>query len=84
MRESIEELEERFQRVHSQPVSRYIATDIETVYPDTPVIDALGLLYHKYIRIAVVERETRRLLGGISFTTVLRAIRALDARAGRG
>ena len=48
------------------------------VYPDSPLIDALMLLYHKFIRIAVVERDNRRLVGGISFLTVLRALEEKD------
>jgi CBS domain-containing protein len=82
MRESPDELMERYQRVCGTPVSDYMATDIEVVHPDSPVIEALALLYQKYIRIAVVERDTRRLVGGISFITVLRELEKLEARLG--
>ncbi|MCP4283174.1 MAG: CBS domain-containing protein, partial [Gammaproteobacteria bacterium] len=48
--------------------------DITVVYPDSPLMDALLLLYHKFIRIPVIERDSRRLVGGVSFITVLRAL----------
>lgn len=78
VRESHEELHSRLKKVKDHPISRYLATDIAVVYPDSPVIDALMLLYKKYIRIAVVDRGSRRLVGGISFITILRAIEKFE------
>ncbi len=80
IRESVDELLGRLNRVRTHPVSEYMATDIEVVYPDSPLIDALNLLYKKYIRIPVVDPDTRRLVGGISFITLLRRIEDLDGR----
>jgi CBS domain-containing protein len=74
MRETKEGLRERLDKVGDQAIAPYIATDITVVYPDSPLIDALMLLYHKYIRIPVVERDSGRLVGGISFITLLRAL----------
>ena len=78
MRETREELRKRLDKVSDQPITPYIATDITVVYPDSPLIDALMLLYHKYIRVPVVERDSGRLVGGISFLTVLRALEEKD------
>ena len=78
MRESLRDIKRRLDAVSERPIGQYIATDITVVYPDSPVIDALMLLYHKYIRIPVVTRDRRRLVGGISFITLLRAMENLE------
>jgi predicted transcriptional regulator len=77
MRESLEHLKQRLDAVSKESIMPHIATDITVVYPDSPVINALMLLYHKYIRIPVVSRDSRRLVGGISFITLLRAMKTL-------
>ena len=78
MRESLGDIKQRLDAVKSKPIAPYIATDITVVYPDSPLIDALTLLFHKYIRIPVVNRDDRRLVGGISLITVLRAVEKLE------
>ena len=74
MRDNLEDLRDRLAKVNTHTIEQYIAKDITVVYPDSPLMDALLLLYHKFIRIPVVERDSRRLVGGISFITVLRAL----------
>ena len=74
MRDNLEDLRDRLAEVNNHTIEQYIAKDITVVYPDSPLMDALLLLYHKFIRIPVVERDSRRLVGGISFITVLRAL----------
>jgi len=74
MRDNLEDLRGRLAEVNNHTIEQYIAKDITVVYPDSPLMDALLLLYHKFIRIPVVERDSRRLVGGISFITVLRAL----------
>ena len=74
MRDNLEDLRDRLAKVNNHTIEQYIAKDITVVYPDSPLMDALLLLYHKFIRIPVVERDSRRLVGGISFITVLRAL----------
>ncbi|MCB1695385.1 MAG: CBS domain-containing protein [Halioglobus sp.] len=76
MRESLADIKRRLDSVKSHPIAPYVATDITVVYPDSPLIDALMLLFHKYIRIPVVDRNNGRLLGGISLITLLRAVEA--------
>ena len=78
MRETLPDIKRRLDAVSSYPIEPYIATDITVVYPDSPLIDALMLLYHKYIRIPVVNRSDGRLIGGISLITLLRALEDLD------
>jgi CBS domain-containing protein len=74
MRESLGELRGRLDGVSEVDIAPYVATDITVVYPDSPLIDALMLLYHKYIRIPVVDRDSGRLVGGISLITLLRGL----------
>ena len=76
MRESLADIKRRLDAVKNHPIAPYVATDITVVYPDSPLIDALMLLFHKYIRIPVVDRNNGRLLGGISLITLLRAVEA--------
>jgi len=77
MRESLTDIKQRLTAVSGKTIAPYIATDITVVYPDSPLIDALMLLYHKYIRIPVVSRDSGRLVGGISLITLLRALEEL-------
>ena len=67
-------LTERLKDSRQALVKQFMTTDIKYIYPDSPLTDALLLLYHSRIRIPVVERETKRLVGGISYTTLLRKI----------
>jgi len=78
MRESLADIKRRLDAVKNHPIAPYVATDITVVYPDSPLIDALMLLFHKYIRIPVVDRNNGRLLGGISLITLLRAVEACE------
>ncbi len=78
MRESLVDIRDRLEAVRNNPIAPYIASDITVVYPDSPLIDALMLLFHKYIRIPVVNREDGRLVGGISLITLLRALEKLE------
>ena len=78
MRESLDDIKQRLDAVKNKSIEPYIATDITVVYPDSPLIDALMLLFHKYIRIPVVNRDDGRLVGGISLITLLRAVETLD------
>jgi CBS domain-containing protein len=75
MRETLKDLHQRLNNVSDQLISQYVDTDINVVYPDSPLMDALTLLYHnKYIRIPVLDPDNQQLVGGISFITLLRAL----------
>jgi CBS domain-containing protein len=78
MRETLGDIRQRLAAVSNNPIEPYIATDITVVYPDSPLIDALMLLYHKYIRIPVVSRSDGRLVGAISLITLLRSLEEAD------
>ncbi len=74
VRETLEELRERLANVNDYRIAPYVVTDIAVVYPDSPLIDAMMLLYDRYIRVPVVERGSRKLVGAISFMTLLRVL----------
>lgn len=78
MRESLADIRQRLEAASDDRIEPYVATDITVVYPDSPLIDALMLLFHKYIRIPVVSRDDGRLVGGISLITLLRALETPD------
>ena len=78
IRENLADIKNRLDAVKNHPITPYIATDITVVYPDSPLIDAMMLLFHKYIRIPVVNRDDGRLVGGISLITLLRALEELE------
>ena len=78
IRENLTDIKIRLDMVKNRPIAPYIATDITVVYPDSPLIDAMMLLFHKYIRIPVVNRDDGQLVGGISLITLLRALEELE------
>ena len=77
VRESLGELKERLAEISGHHLEPYIDTDVSVVHPDSPLIDALMLLFDKDIRVPVVERNGRKLLGSISFMTLLRTLEEL-------
>ncbi len=78
IRENLTDIKIRLDMVKNRPIAPYSATDITVVYPDSPLIDAMMLLFHKYIRIPVVNRDDGQLVGGISLITLLRALEELE------
>jgi len=72
--ESAEEMQERFDAVRGMTIGELIDTDVKTVTPDTPLIDALMLINSKQYVVPVID-ENRKLLGAISFFSVLYGLR---------
>jgi len=81
VRETLSELRGRLDRVKNRPISEFIDRKVSFVYPDSPIIDALLLLRDGAIRVPVVEPGSRRLVGAISFLTVLRAVEGIESEA---
>lgn len=90
VRETLTELRHRLDHVNERPISTVVDRELVFVYPDSPIIDALLLLREKRIRVPVVESGTRKLVGAISFLTLLRAVEGVvledldDEEAGVG
>ena len=72
--ETLADLLERFNEVKSQPFSTCIDRDIITVTPDNPLLETLLILYRNKTSIPVVDPETQKLLGMISYWDVGRHI----------
>lgn len=78
VRETLGELKGRLTDICDHLLEPYIDTDVSIVHPDSPLIDALMLLFDKDIRLPVVERSGGKLVGSISFMTLLRVLEEPD------
>jgi CBS domain-containing protein len=78
LRESREELRERLEQIAQLPLSKVIDDQVVTVYPDSPLSEAHQILAGKQFVVPVVDRRNRKLLGAISFFTILSALKAED------
>lgn len=74
IRESREELRERLDELRQRPIGELVDVNVKVAYPDTGLTDALINLSEKQHVVPIVERETRRLVGAISFFTVLNVL----------
>jgi CBS-domain-containing membrane protein len=70
MRETLKDLHERLRRVEHERISVCMNTDVATVRPDTPLVETLLILYRTKTSIPVVEPDSRRLVGMISYFDV--------------
>jgi CBS-domain-containing membrane protein len=74
--ESLEDLHARFDEVKHEPISICMNRDIQTITPDAPLTETLLQLYNTRMSIPVVEANTCKLLGMISYWDVGRKILA--------
>lgn len=72
--EDREELLERLTELRARPVSSVMESKVEVVRPDTPLADAIYHLSQGQNVVPVVEPGSGRLLGAISFFSVLRVV----------
>lgn len=72
--ESATEMQERLDDLRAMTVGEVLEHDIQTVGPDTPLIDALMKIKGKQYVVPVVDADNV-LLGAISFFSVLYALR---------
>lgn len=75
LRESREELRERLDDLAQQPISTVMESRAKVVHPDTPLIEAHTLLADTQFVVPVVDPDNGRLLGAISFFTILALLR---------
>jgi acetoin utilization protein AcuB len=69
-----------FRRALAAPVVRIMSSDVVAVEAEDDVGDVVGLmLEHRVGAIPVVEADTRRLVGIVSYVDVLRAVREVVA-----
>ena len=77
--ESFEELYQRFDSVKNQPVSIYMNQEIQPVPPDTSLTETMLQLYKTQSSIPVVEPDSCKLLGMISYWEIGEKILAAGA-----
>ena len=75
VRESLEDLEERLDELSDRPIGQLVDRFASVAYPDTGLTDVMIMLSEKQNVVPVVERETKKLVGAISFFTILNAIK---------
>lgn len=75
LRESQEELRERLDELAQHPISAVMEPRAEVVHPDTPLIEAHTILSGTQFVVPVVDPDNGRLLGAISFFTILSLLR---------
>ena len=68
--ESLDDLFQRFDEVKDQPISACMSHDIHAITPDTPLTETLLQLYETRASIPVVEADSCKLLGMISYWDV--------------
>lgn len=65
--EEMDPVRAAFRGLRDEPIRRAVNRDAASVFPDTPAIEALRLFCRQQMTIPVVERETKRLLGVITY-----------------
>lgn len=69
--DTLKDLRQRLKDVENKPVSYCLAqTDVSVVGPDTPLVETLLALYHSHASVPVVDPESQRLLGLVSYWDV--------------
>jgi CBS domain-containing protein len=69
-----EDLRRRFPEVAARTVADVADRDARVLHPDTPQVEALRLFCEQHTTLAVVERDTRKLLGIVSYWDALCAL----------
>jgi len=77
--ESAEEMQERLDAVRAKTIGELADRHVKTVHPETPLIDGLILISGKQYLVPVVDKK-HKLLGVISFFSVLDGLRAANGR----
>ncbi len=65
--ETLSDLHQRINELEDKPVSMCLSTDMETVSPDTPLVETLLILYHARNSLPVVDPDSNKLVGVISY-----------------
>ncbi|MEG3637807.1 CBS domain-containing protein [Magnetococcus sp. PR-3] len=83
LRESREELLERLEDLGQTTIGEIMDCHADVVYPDTALVEVYKTLSGSQFVVPVVEKETRKLLGAISFFTILAILRDEEAWSDR-
>jgi CBS-domain-containing membrane protein len=67
IKESLADLRRRFEAVKNESISICLERELTVVRPDTPLLETLLILYRTRASLPVVEPQTHRLAGMISY-----------------
>jgi CBS-domain-containing membrane protein len=67
-------MRQKFAELKDNPVKRAVNREAARVHPDTPLIEAIRLLCRNHLTIPVVEQNTERLVGMITYWDAARHI----------
>ena len=67
LQESLADLHNRLRELENNPVAMCMNTEAETVSPDTPLVESLLILYRNRDSLPVVDPDSGKLLGVISY-----------------
>jgi len=76
--ETLSDLHRRFKEVEDEPITICMMEDAVVIRPDTPLLEALLTLYNERVSLPVVDPESGRLEGLISYWDVGAAILAAE------
>jgi len=76
--ETLSDLHRRFKEVEDEPITQCMIDDAVVIRPDTPLLEALLTLYNQRVSLPVVDPESGRLEGLISYWDVGAAILAAE------
>jgi CBS domain-containing protein len=66
VKDTVEDLRERWREAENLPVTQFIDTSLRTVPPDASLTETLLALYQNRTSLPVVEEDTGRLVGIVS------------------
>jgi len=71
VRSSLDDLRERLKKYLDKPITLCLTKkNVTVVHPDTPMLETLLILYHAKSNLPVVEKNTGKLVGTISYYNV--------------
>lgn len=78
VRETLSDIHRRLNKHVDQPISSCMYDQVTTVAPDTPLVETLLVLYRTHTSLPVVEMDSGKLVGVISYFDAGRNILAAD------
>ncbi len=78
VRETLSDIHRRLNQHVDQPISSCMYDQVPTVAPDTPLVETLLVLYRTHASLPVVEMDSGKLVGVISYFDAGRNILAAD------
>ncbi len=70
IQESLADLHQRLREVENEPISLCMNTDLDPITPDTPLVETLLILYRTKSSLPVVDPDSSKLIGMISYWDV--------------